>query len=147
VVTSTTAASERAVAQQERSTFSAGRLRPLPDTTAKLYDHTGPPVPSFEEFDTELAEFLAAPADRQQTFLAGLRADPKAHGCFLHTHLATIYAYAFGYRDGPCTQAPNDELETALIAAKFGLSTSCSTLGGSCSTAGVDGPVRGCGLP
>jgi hypothetical protein len=112
---------ETAIGQQEPSSLSPGRLRRLPEDTARLYDHYWPPVEHFTGFDPELADFMAAGPEAQAATLVALRQDPEAHGRFLHRHLASIYAHWFGYRDGAFTRATDDAAETAQFAAKVAL--------------------------
>lgn len=108
-----------AIRQQEPSSLVSYRRQPLTDEVARLYDHYWPPVPEFENFDQDLAEFIAASSEKQQAVLRSLRGDDEAHGSFLHRHLATIYAHSFGYRDGSFTSDTNDEAEKAQFAAKI----------------------------
>jgi hypothetical protein len=49
-----------AIRQQEPSSLVSYRRQPLTDEVARLYDHYWPPVPEFENFDQDLAEFIAA---------------------------------------------------------------------------------------
>ncbi|MFJ3937641.1 iron-containing redox enzyme family protein [Streptomyces parvus] len=116
--TAGTTASERAIAQQKPSSLTKSLGGPLPDATLDLYDHYWPPVEHFEGFDLELTDFLAAEPVKQRAFLETLRHDPEAHGRFLHSHLAAIYAHNFGYRDGAYTRHVDDEGEIAQFAAK-----------------------------
>ncbi|WP_030025002.1 iron-containing redox enzyme family protein [Streptomyces monomycini] len=94
-----------------------------------LQDLYWPPVHPFATLDPALVRFLAAPPPAQTTHLARLRADPEAHGRFLHDHLATLYAHSFGYRDGPAAHAPDDDLEIALYAARTRLEHEFLTYG------------------
>lgn len=107
--------------QQEHSMLSSGRFRSLAASTAHLYDHYWPPVPSFTALDPGLRQFLAASPQQCDTLLAELRGDPEMHGRFLHQHLSTIYSYLFSYRDGPCTETTDDALEIALLTGKIRL--------------------------
>ncbi|WP_441245525.1 iron-containing redox enzyme family protein [Kitasatospora sp. McL0602] len=113
--------SQKAIKQQEPSSLAAGKLKPLPEETARLYDHYWPPVETFEGFDPELTKFLAADPAEQRAVLAALRDDPAAHGEFLHRHLAAIYATWFGYRDGAYTRSTDDAAEIAQYTAKITL--------------------------
>lgn len=114
-------ATQNAIKQQEPSSLTPGRLRPLADETARLYDYYWPPVAKFDGLDPKLAAFLAGSEHDRKAMLAGLRDDPEAHGDFLHRHLASIYAHWFGYRDGPFTDGVDDAQERALFAAKIDL--------------------------
>ena len=118
MTTPTRTTSDSAIKQQEPSSLSSGRLRPLPDETAQLYDRYWPPVATFRELDPELSAFMIAPAAEQQAMLAALRGDSDQHGRFLHRHLAEVYAYWFGYRDGAFTRHTDDAAEEALFVAK-----------------------------
>ncbi|MEN2420743.1 iron-containing redox enzyme family protein [Streptomyces rimosus] len=100
-----------------------------------LQDLYWPPVHPFESLDPELVRFVAAPPPARAALLARLRADPEAHGRFLHDHLATLYAHSLGYRDGPAAHAPDDDLEIALYAARTRLEHEFLTYG--CSPAPV----------
>ncbi|WP_035796601.1 iron-containing redox enzyme family protein [Kitasatospora mediocidica] len=116
-----TTPSELAISQQEPSSLAKGRLKQLPDETARLYDRYWPPVEKFAGFDPELADFMAATPEKQTLILAALREDTEAHGRFLHRHLSAIYAHWFGYRDGAFTRSTDDAAETAQYAAKITL--------------------------
>ncbi|MGH3623138.1 MAG: iron-containing redox enzyme family protein [Sciscionella sp.] len=115
------AASSNAIRQQEPSSLESGRLRPLPEKTARLYDRYWPPVAEFTGFDPELCEFMVASEAEQQALLAQLRTNPHDHGRFLHQHLAEIYAHWFGYRDGAFTRHTDDAEEQRLFATKITL--------------------------
>jgi Iron-containing redox enzyme len=110
--------SETAIKQQEPSSLAKGGLKQLPDETVRLYDHYWPPVEHFAGFDPELADFMASTPDKQLAVLEALRGDTEAHGRFLHSHLASIYAHWFGYRDGAFTRSTDDAAENAQFAAK-----------------------------
>lgn len=114
-----TSVGDLAIARQLPSSLGTSRLRALPADLAALYDHYWPPVPEFTALDNEIRGFLAAGPDRQQAALAALRGDQESHGRFLHETLAEIYAHLFGYRDGPATAAPDDELEILLQRSKI----------------------------
>ncbi|WCD86467.1 hypothetical protein KPP03845_102817 [Streptomyces xanthophaeus] len=119
--TTVTTASERAIKQQKPSSLTRSSLKTPADEALSLYEHYWPPVEHFEGFDAELTDFLAATPEEQQAVLEGLRHDPEAQGRFLHTHLGSIYAHSFGYRDGAFTRHTDDAAEIAQFAAKIAL--------------------------
>ena len=108
------------IRQQETSMIASERLRPAPDR-ADLQDRYWPPVAPFDGLSGELAQFLTLPGSGQSRALAALRPDPEEHGRVLHEYLSVVYAYLLGYRDAPCADATDDDLETSLLTAKITL--------------------------
>jgi hypothetical protein len=113
--------SDVVIARQLPTNLVTRRVSAPRGSRADLQDRYWPPVVTFQELDPELRGFLGAPRERQESLLHDLRGDEEAHGRYLHTLLSEIYAYCFGYRDGACTSAPDDDLETALLTAKIRL--------------------------
>lgn len=89
------------------------------DEIDRLQDRYWPPVGSFAGLDRGLETFVALSVPEQKAFLAQSGAAGEAHGRTVHGYLSQVYAYLFGYRDGPCTARADDDLEAALMSAKI----------------------------
>jgi hypothetical protein len=109
-------------AQQQARTVLGSRLStPINNTVTRLYSRYWPPVRPFTGLRAELRDLLATGDAERDTLLVSLRSTGDQYGRFLHENLAEIYAYLFSYRDGPCTKASDDALETALLGVKIRL--------------------------
>lgn len=109
-------------AEQQAWTVLGSRLStPVNDTVARLCSRYWPPVQPFAGLRAELRDLLAAGDAERDRLLVGLRDTGDRYGRFLHENLAEIYAYLFGYRDGPCAKNTDDALETVLLGLKIRL--------------------------
>lgn len=108
-------------AQQAKSVLGGKLSTPAGETVDRLYRRYFPPVAPFEGLPDELAAFVRADSRAREEHLAALRGDAEAHGRFLHEALGEIYPNVFGYRDSPCAETADDDLEVAMFSARVGL--------------------------
>ncbi|MCC3761582.1 iron-containing redox enzyme family protein [Glycomyces sp. TRM65418] len=108
-------------AQQARSVLGGKLSVPAGETVERLYRQYFPPVPDFEGLPGPLEAFLHDGPQARDQRLAALRGDREAHGRFLHESLGELYPNVFGYRDSPCAETADDDLEVAMFSARVRL--------------------------
>lgn len=89
------------------------------DDVARLQDRSWPPVRAFAGLDPGLDAFCCLSGPEQKAYLAARSELGEAHDRIVHGYLSEIYGYLFGYRDGPCSVRPDDDLERRLLGAKI----------------------------
>jgi hypothetical protein len=96
--------------------------KPLTGASAPdLQDGPWPLVQPFAQFPAGWEEFVACSPTDQTAWLHSLRGDSEKHSETLHTYLALVSAYIFGYADSPYYGRLVDEGERQLTAAKISL--------------------------
>jgi hypothetical protein len=91
------------------------------DETATLQARYWPPVTPSPSLDAAFQAFVALDMEAQRRFVAARRCYPEEYGRVVHSCLATVYGYRFGYRDSPCYQRTDDDFEARLELAKLTL--------------------------
>jgi hypothetical protein len=94
-------------------------IGPLSQEIPKLQSYEWPIAKKFEEFNESLNEFLGLDLDARHHRLAELRKDSEEHGKYINECLGQIYAYVYGYPNGPCYLTTDDDLEIKLQQAKI----------------------------
>jgi len=92
---------------------------PLKQEIPELQNHDWPISKSFDEFNEPLKDFLSLDLEAKHQRFAKLKNNQEEHGKYINECLGQIYAYIYGYPNGPCYLTTHDELEMQLQQAKI----------------------------